>query len=1534
MAKSRPRRGYEVLGTFTRLPDLVERPICASCTLQPIPAGSRKRVSKAVLAEYLLPAPLQLALSLGRRVALFLSLLSSAAEQAMERAQRLHQELISALMAWANGLGTPPRTDRELLKHARSYQDVVALLSAFTEDGALIPEIAQRPKYQVRYLGSSVDILGQALFLYSTERALTLSGLLSFRRSLKGADSDLDMLRATLIAGRWMQDGDDWLPEQEYLSGSLWGRYDRAKARANQGDPVAAAQAARLLETIAPVTLSAVEPDPRLPWIPLEVIRGFLSQITGQEVEPLERRYHYLVPTSKGLTDLLKPDFPKPLAVALGFLNHDPSLFRLEVVKQVDTETGGEESETDAQTRAREDYENKALASFASYLRDHRSIAELVVDAYNRTYRGYIEPTYNSGFVDAARWGGRIKLRAHQQAGASRLLAHNGGLLAFDVGVGKTLTGIATIARLREEGRARRPVIILPNTLLFQWLKQIKIALPDYRVLVIGAERYIGRNGTLVSRTDTAEERALKWRQFQAGGADLVLVSYTMFARVAVRPESRMRFAMTSPPMLRMMGLQMRSSLGQAESEDKPKRKAAKATKAAVERMLGAKTKTMTEEELLAVAEQLGVESERQRENERRRLKVLIENLSSMSERERAILQDKVARWATSFDQAETDPGIFWEDLGIDCLMLDEAQNMKNLWPTPRGAEEKPPKYLGAIAEPSSRALEFAIRASMVRQKSAGSGVFLLSATPAKNSPLEYFSLLSLVDGEAWGRVGITDPSVFMDRYLRIEVKRTMGTGLETEFRSVVVGFKNIPELRDLIFRLAEFRTAEEVGLKLPKTEPKTISVPMSVEQIEKHGVLLEQYRALIKSFSKASQMEALGVLMKLGMLSLHPELPFGPRNKEGKPQWTSTNWNQVRSHSSAKLESAVAEALKKRRCGHIFFCEPVGVHYWLRELLVEKGVPRERIAILNADQAPTPLRRQVIAEKFNGTPPVLDESGNIEQEGEAPEYDIIIANSVAYEGIDLHIRTCLVHHLDLPWEPATLQQRNGRAVRQGNTQAVIGIYYYVSQGSIDLVRLAIILGKLGWMKDILQSAERETNNPAAGSDMDSDELVQFLYKPEEIGRIRAELQQKKESDDRRSARKRAWGIVRRLQEMTALDRSKSAIEIGQGEHASRELIRQLDEIPVLSWPWRRVLVPHVLAEEGLQLLELRYRPLSPQDPKDAESAREDLIVTAPLWEGSHFTDTEEENRVQFEVGEVDAEHVNLRRFGTISWLRISAGLLNSSAAAVHVALYRALRHASPEQYEERLWDKLLDKEGRESRLREALSKVADKGLGAMEMRYAPEWWRDMLWTEWGNQILGRLGTMLVPLDEGRLSVVSASQLGVRKDNVISWTGQSFERFTRLAQESTYKWSELNDLSDSWFHRPFPKGILKGTRGDGISTVTLSTAKGPVKVSAPWVEAGLAVTQSLEDAGPSKGQWKVSHTQSGLGIPVSFPTVALAQKFGEWLITFGVDWTRPITKLPDGMSGEDLDSVGKWMNQQALTPSVAQITEYDKQRRR
>ncbi len=76
----------------------------------------------------------------------------------------------------------------------------------------------------------------------------------------------------------------------------------------------------------------------------------------------------------------------------------------------------------------------------------------------------------------------------------------------------------------------------------------------------------------------------------------------------------------------------------------------------------------------------------------------------------------------------------------------------------------------------------------------------------------------------------------------------------------------------------------------------------------------------------------------------------------------------------------------------------------------------------------------------LDDTEPTPTASGG-EADGGNEEYASIrkpAGKTTAYEGIDLQVRTCQVIHLDLPWEPATLQQRNGRAVRQGNNQAVI----------------------------------------------------------------------------------------------------------------------------------------------------------------------------------------------------------------------------------------------------------------------------------------------------------------------------------------------------------------------------------------------------------------------------------------------------------------------------------------------------------------
>jgi hypothetical protein len=90
----------------------------------------------------------------------------------------------------------------------------------------------------------------------------------------------------------------------------------------------------------------------------------------------------------------------------------------------------------------------------------------------------------------------------------------------------------------------------------------------------------------------------------------------------------------------------------------------------------------------------------------------------------------------------------------------------------------------------------------------------------------------------------------------------------------------------------------------------------------------------------------------------------------------------------------------------------------------------------------------------------------------------VMIANAVVYEGIDLQTRTCAIHHMDLPWKPATLQQRNGRGVRQGNTLSTIEINYYFARRSQDGLRFNLIQGKRGWMVELIESQVRAVNDP------------------------------------------------------------------------------------------------------------------------------------------------------------------------------------------------------------------------------------------------------------------------------------------------------------------------------------------------------------------------------------------------------------------------------------------------------------------------
>ncbi|NDD30816.1 MAG: hypothetical protein EB084_21375, partial [Proteobacteria bacterium] len=160
-------------------------------------------------------------------------------------------------------------------------------------------------------------------------------------------------------------------------------------------------------------------------------------------------------------------------------------------------------------------------------------------------------------------------------------------------------------------------------------------------------------------------------------------------------------------------------------------------------------------------------------------------------------------------------------------------------------------------------------------------------------------------------------------------------------------------------------------------------------------------------------------------------------------------------------------------RCGHVVFCDFKILHPQILKAIVSASrgaIPENRIVFLPADKA----KRLLVSQEFNGSATT------------PPKYDVVIGSSALMsEGVDLQRRSCAVHHLDLPWEPATLHQRNGRAVRQGNTMHLVDVIYYLTEKSYDAVRFDKIANKGAWWESVF-SGQRSTSNPAAEK---SDEL-------------------------------------------------------------------------------------------------------------------------------------------------------------------------------------------------------------------------------------------------------------------------------------------------------------------------------------------------------------------------------------------------------------------------------------------------------------
>ena len=1439
---------YKVIGTFTGLPALEERPGCATCSI-----GAPQPIDMDQEVDVDLPHALASAVALGMRVGNYLALRAADDETAVQLWPELHGALVDFQKTLDKFDGNPWKWMELRDLQRRRIRGAEQILNAFDKNGDLVQALANMPKYEPKYQGSPDDVLSQANMLFRQQRSLTTDQLMAYHRSLGGQRTGAEVLGA-LMAADWNLDGEAWdqlMPLSVYTTGcELWDRYDRAKKRADEGDAQALKQTRRLLDAIKPVVFEDItDISPQHGYVPLSLVSEWASARFGSKVS-LER--------TGGIVHLVGHQYNAkamasvaPKAVDfIGWMNHDDGYFRPERDRD---EISGELRPMAQQRVITAKEWNKEFREWVAADPERRA---RLADAYNRGNRGCIVPAYSSEPLEMARWGASApKLRPHQAAGARRVLDVRGGLLAFDVGVGKTYTALAIIARARQEGWVRRPVILAPGTIVWKWYDDIRCTLPDYRVEVIGSNRKImqrgPRKGMLTSETDSAEERAAKWVRFQNGELDVVILSYDMLDRTMLSDAAIEAYA------------------GHIE---------------AVERSIAL----------------------RQRNLKKKKEKQL-------TEREKALLKHGTTAWVREIIELSPgekyDPGIFWDQLGIDMFIIDEAQNFKNLhMPQPRAGNV--PKFMGAAGEGSDRAWQVDFRAAAVRRNTGGAGVVLLSATPAKNSPLEFYNLVQFVDPHAFYKAGIYDPEQFIERFLEITVTDVPDpTSFNITQESAVTGFKNLDDLRTLLFTYGEFRTAEEVGLRLPCPIVERITVTMDDRQEAKYSVSSTEFEKQLeadeeaeKAGIKASEGEStdeepedeaevtededeeekpkkkrmsanamLAQMARLFLIAIHADLDEGydfqtaleggmARRKIGMNAWPyyeKRGWDVAEvpqkrkkksdddegsskkdqelwiekmlpkpmSYSSPKFEECAKRVAAARGCGHIIFCEPVAAHQWIREVLVQHGIPRERIAIMNAEVGGGSDRVR-IANEFNGLSseplPAGSCKGSKSLQVE-PKYDVVIANSVAYEGIDLQVRTCSIHHIDLPWTPSDLQQRNGRAVRQGNQLAVVNIFYYYADSSADGYRFATIDGKANWLSQILTSQVRDTNNPGAQQNMSREDMMLMVSRNKaktealiEKRRLKAiEEERKRISSDAAWTLRQASGRFRDARE--SRDPERAAILRKEGEVRLTELTR----IDPAAWPW----APWITAVRDTEVL------LSENG--------------GPVYEGLRIRTVEDGDVDYLEFGQIKGDEIGVRRAGTSRW-----DFKDPEAMGLTPDMYPQADAwqwpSNDDAMTEQDIQDVLERRGYNN------FRIEDLRWRAASNAFLDHWWPkfatqigEAMYRSYYTGTTGKKPIVVESADGPRLQLVDRYEIPDGKLLPPSISG--WRRYLELAPATEFKFTELKEVGQSWWERSIPQDLLSKNRPKKGGDNLIEAAK-EMGESLPRIDDMVKIEKILRDA--------------------------------------------------------------------------------------
>lgn len=450
-------------------------------------------------------------------------------------------------------------------------------------------------------------------------------------------------------------------------------------------------------------------------------------------------------------------------------------------------------------------------------------------------------------------------------------------------------------------------------------------------------------------------------------------------------------------------------------------------------------------------------------------------------ERTKKSLEQKLEKLSAT----KKDNTVYFEELGIDKLFVDEAHEFKNLM-----CVTKLQNVSGISGKSSQRALELFMKCQYLDEITGGKGVVFATGTPISNSITELHTMMRYLQYDFLKQHGIQNfdnwVSIFGKQKTDYELSPT-GDGFK--IRTRIAEYANMPELMSMFKQVADVRTSDTIKLNVPEcelhivnTEPTEIQKGM-VEELSlradkvNSGIVEPKDDNMLKITSD-------GRKAALDPRLIDSTLPDDPNTKLNQcvsnvlkiyNETSEQNLTQIifcdlgvpkpKTKDGENLqdsEQSMAEMDSLEDCGR--FC----IYDDIKSKLMAQGVPENEIAFIHS--AKTEQQKSELFAKVR--------SGEVR----------VLIGSTAKMGTGTNVQDRLIalHDLDVPWRPSDLEQRRGRIVRQGNQNKQVHLYRYVTKGTFDAYSYQLLENKQKFISQIITS-----KSPARTcSDVDQEALT------------------------------------------------------------------------------------------------------------------------------------------------------------------------------------------------------------------------------------------------------------------------------------------------------------------------------------------------------------------------------------------------------------------------------------------------------------